>query len=201
LSGLIRSKGLSRGSNSPGQLMFESLLQKISHELDRLHIAYMLIGGQAVLLYGEPRLTRDVDITLGVGPDRLPEILGIAQAANWRVLVESPERFVAQTMVLPCLEPTSNIRIDFIFSVSAYEQEALTRARRVGIGSAEVCFASIEDLIVHKIVAGRPRDLEDLKGILLKKPVLDVKYIRYWLGEFDQTLGRQFVQQFDGMHR
>jgi len=27
----------------------------------------MVIGGQAVLLYGEPRLTRDIDITLGIG--------------------------------------------------------------------------------------------------------------------------------------
>jgi predicted nucleotidyltransferase len=180
--------------------MFEALLEKLSHELDRCHIPYMLIGGQAVLLYGEPRLTRDVDVTLGAGPDRLPEILGIAQAAKWRVLVESPERFVAQTMVLPCLEPTSNIRIDFIFSFSAYEQEALARARRVRMGSAEVCFASVEDLIIHKIVAGRPRDFEDLKGILVKKTVLDLKYIRYWLGEFDRTLDRQFVHQFNEMH-
>lgn len=26
----------------------------------------MIIGGQAVLLYGEPRLTRYIDITLGI---------------------------------------------------------------------------------------------------------------------------------------
>ena len=31
----------------------------------------MLIGGQAVLLYGEPRLTRDIDITLGVDVDKI----------------------------------------------------------------------------------------------------------------------------------
>jgi len=32
----------------------------------------MLVGGQAVLLHGRPRLTEDTDITLGVGPDELP---------------------------------------------------------------------------------------------------------------------------------
>lgn len=26
----------------------------------------MIIGGQAVMVYGEPRLTKDIDITLGV---------------------------------------------------------------------------------------------------------------------------------------
>jgi hypothetical protein len=31
----------------------------------------MVIGGQAVLLYGEPRLTKDIDIALGIGIDGL----------------------------------------------------------------------------------------------------------------------------------
>ena len=34
----------------------------------------MVIGGQAVLLYGEPRLTRDIDITLGVGVRELNKL-------------------------------------------------------------------------------------------------------------------------------
>jgi hypothetical protein len=35
----------------------------------------MVIGGQAVLLYAEPRLTRDIDITLGLSVNRLPTLL------------------------------------------------------------------------------------------------------------------------------
>ena len=46
--------------------MFERLLQRLSRELEARSITYMVIGGQAVLLYGEPRLTRDIDITLGL---------------------------------------------------------------------------------------------------------------------------------------
>ncbi len=37
----------------------------------------MLIGGQAVLLHGEPRLTQDIDVTLGVGLDRLADLLSV----------------------------------------------------------------------------------------------------------------------------
>ncbi len=36
----------------------------------------MLIGGQAVLLHGRPRLTEDIDITVGADPGRLDEVLG-----------------------------------------------------------------------------------------------------------------------------
>ncbi len=34
----------------------------------------MLIGGQAVLLHGRPRLTEDIDVTLGLPPDQLPRV-------------------------------------------------------------------------------------------------------------------------------
>jgi len=37
----------------------------------------MIIGGQAVLLYGEPRLTREMDITPGVNTNRLDELLAV----------------------------------------------------------------------------------------------------------------------------
>ena len=46
--------------------MFERLLSRLAAALDSAKIPYMIIGGQAVLLYGEPRLTKDIDITLGI---------------------------------------------------------------------------------------------------------------------------------------
>ena len=50
--------------------MFQKLLTKIANELERLRLPYMVIGGQAILLYGELRLTKDIDITLGVGVEQ-----------------------------------------------------------------------------------------------------------------------------------
>jgi hypothetical protein len=41
--------------------MFEEILSKIGAILKKHNIPYMIIGGQAVLLYGEPRLTRDIE--------------------------------------------------------------------------------------------------------------------------------------------
>jgi len=177
--------------------MFEQLLEAIARGLERLGIPYMLIGGQAVLLYGEPRLTRDVEVTLGVGPERLPELLEWVRGNGWQVLVEAPAEFVGKTMVLPCLEPVSGIRIDLIFSFSLYEQQALKRARRVPIGGVQVCFASLEDLMIHKVLAGRPRDLEDLRIVLLKNPAFDLEYVHRWLGEFDRSLGVRSLEQFE----
>lgn len=176
--------------------MFEHLLEKISLALSEAGIPYMVIGGQAVLLYGEPRLTKDIDITLGVGPDRLKEVLRVAEKIPLKILVDA-ETFVRQTMVLPCEDSDSGIRVDFIFSVSGYEQEALKRVRAVRIGKAEVRFASLEDLIIHKVVAGRPRDLEDVKGLLQKNEGVDLPYIRHWLREFAVLLSEPLVARFE----
>ena len=177
--------------------MFRELLEKLALALDGSGIDYMLIGGQAVLLYGEPRLTKDIDVTLGTGPERLEDVLNMVDGLGWRVLVETPETFVRQTLVLPCLEPQSGIRVDFIFSFSPYEQQAIERVRRVPMGKAQVCFASVEDLIVHKIVAGRPRDLGDVKNVLIKSPDVDVVYIRRWLEQFEDTVSEPLLKRFD----
>ena len=177
--------------------MFQELLENISLAFESHNITYMIIGGQAVLLYGEPRLTKDIDITLGLGPDEVLKILNITQELRFKVLVESPEEFVQRTMVLPCLETKSGIRLDFIFSNSDYEQQAMGQVRRVKFGRAQVCFASPEDLIIHKVIAGRPRDLEDVRNVLIKTRDLDLEYIRKWLKNFTSTLNQSLDQHFE----
>ncbi len=175
--------------------MYTSLLEKIAQALDKHKISYMVIGGQAVLLYGEPRLTRDIDITLGLGPDALPSLLRLVEDAGLTPLVD-PAAFVKETLVLPCADETTGIRVDFILSFSPYEQQAFERVRTERLGSASVRFASPEDVIIHKMVAGRPRDLEDVRGILAKMPAIDASYIRRWLRELGQATGAPFEADF-----
>jgi len=100
--------------------VFQRLLKKLSIELRRASIPYMVIGGQAVLLYGEPRLTRDIDITMGIGVEELGKVKKVARALGLKILVEKEKDFVERNMVLPTLEKKSGVRVDFIFSFSPY---------------------------------------------------------------------------------
>jgi hypothetical protein len=167
--------------------MFERLLKRLARGLNQAGLPYMVIGGQAVLLYGEPRLTKDIDITIGVDLDRLPEVLRVVNALSLRPLAD-PQTFTRQTMVLPCLEPESGIRVDIIFSFRPYELQALGRTTPVKLGDEEIRFVSPEDLIIHKVIAGRPRDLEDVASVLRKNPTADLAYIQRWLGDFATAL-------------
>ena len=154
--------------------MFKALLERIASKLNHQEIPYMIIGGQAVLLYGEPRLTKDIDITLGIGIEKLAEIKKLAQNLKLKSLVEKVEEFVRNTMVFPTQDPTSGIRVDFIFSFSPYEMQAIDRSISVVFSSTPIQFASLEDVIIHKIFAKRPRDLEDVRTILIKNPEYDI---------------------------
>ena len=182
-------------------MLFEDLLKKLARSLDEEGIEYLVMGGQAVLVHGEPRLTRDVDITLGVTPDNLNRILKIAENLGLKVLVSDPEKFINETWVLPAQDLESGIRVDFIFSASEFEKQALQRAQSIDIEGTPVRFASAEDLIIQKIFSGRPRDIEDVRGILIKKiHQLDINYIQGTLKKFDEALSTgSFSQRFEAL--
>ena len=174
--------------------MFQKLLKKIANELSAHNIPYMVIGGQAVLIYGEPRLTKDIDITLGVGVSKLNEINSIVEKLNLKILVD--ENFVQNTMVLLVIDEKTGIRVDFIFSFSLYEKQAIKRATDIKFGNTIVRFASLEDLVIHKIIAGRAIDIEDVRSIILKNPDYNAEYIKRWLQEFDKSLNEKFLKVF-----
>ncbi len=87
-------------------------------------------------------------------------------------------------------------RVDFIFSFSPYEKEAIKRAQDVKFDKTTVRFASLEDVVIHKVISGRARDIEDIKAILLKNPNYDSQYIVRWLKAFDRSLNENFLKVF-----
>lgn len=170
----------------------ERLVVRVGDALDDAGLPYMLIGGQAVLIHGIPRLIEDIDITLGIGVDELQAIQGVCEAEGLEALPEDPAEFVRETYVLPAADPGTGIRIGFIFSSIPYEREAIERSIEVDLGGSSVSVASAEDLILHKLFAGRPRDIEDARGVAdIKQQDLDWDYLARWAEEFAEIPGRE----------
>ena len=68
-------------------------------------------------------------------------------------------------------------RIDILLPAVAYQEVALDRAQDHVI--------TAEDGIVHKLIAWRPRDRNDIASILEAGHDLDEGYIAHWAGEWD----------------
>lgn len=168
------------------------LIAALALALGERGLPFMLIGGQAVLVHGRARLTEDIDITLGVGPDRLADVRAVCRAVSLTELPPDPQAFVQETFVLPARHGATAMRVDFIFSTTPYERQAIGRADRVAVGGAAVPVATAEDLIIHKLFAHRARDIEDAEGVVRRKgAALDWDYLLRWAREFAGVPGRE----------
>jgi len=184
-------------SNEPAESTpLSRLLVLLGRAFDHAGIEYMFFGGQAVLVYGEPRFTQAIDVTVGVDPYSSAVVLQVLAERGLVPLVEDVAEFLRQTFVLPVRDPTSGIRVDIVFAQSGYEQEALSRTNTIIIEAYPLRFISLEDLMIMKTVAGRPRDLEDVRGLIAKNRSFDRALVTHWLRAYDQELGESFEARF-----
>jgi len=157
----------------------------------------MVIGAQAVLVHGRPRFTGDIDITLGIDIDQLSRLQKIAEGISLRPLRPDFEQFAKQTYVFTVVEDETSIKVDFVFSFTEYEKKAMRRTKSIEIGGTKVSYASAEDTVIHKIVAGRPLDIEDARSIINIQPTLDRSYIRKWLKMLSEVVARDLVKEYN----
>lgn len=161
----------------------EKTVVMIAATLDRHGIPYMLIGGYAVGIHGAPRFTQDIDLTLGLDVDDFDRVAD-AIADDFTPLPENPRDFATQTNVLPIKTKADAIRVDLIFSFIEFERRSIEAADTINIQEYPVKVASPSHLIVYKLLAGRPRDLEDAENLLLcHHRTLNIEFIRRTLDE------------------
>lgn len=149
--------------------------------LQSLAIPWALIGALAANRYRtSPRLTQDVDILLadtGPGLDVLESAL---RAAGWSV-----RRADAAAELLRLKHPDLGVA-DLLVAGTEYQQEALHRARAETIlGGQAVRVLAPEDVIIHKLIAGRSQDIADIEAIIAANIVLDESYIDVWVAFWD----------------
>jgi len=159
------------------------------HEfLTRHAVPYAIIGGVAVQVWGEPRLTIDLDITVLTPPEGTGAFVQLL-LQRFASRVPDPVGFARRTRVV-LIQASNGCNVDISLGVPGYEEEVIRRAVDCEVAPGKtVRLCSAEDLIVHKAVAGRPQDLIDIEGVIYRQgDRLDVKYIRRWLREFADVL-------------
>lgn len=98
---------------------------------------------------------------------------------------------------MPLSDLEFNLKIDLIFSFTEYESQALLKVTKIKINDTFVNFCSVEDLIIHKVFAGRALDLEDVRNIILRNKDIDKNYIIDWLKKFEETNGKDYTGTFN----
>ena len=142
------------------------------------HWQFCFIGGVAVQRWGEPRLTQDVDLTVltGLGDEeRFTDAL-IGAFATRR---GDAREFALRHRVM-LIRTSSGVDVDVAFGALPFEERSIQRASPwVWTADTSLITCSAEDLVVHKVFAGRDLDWGDVERILTRQHgKLDLSQIR-----------------------
>lgn len=149
-----------------------------------------MFGAQAVLLWGRPRFTADIDVTVRLDPESAAEFVARMGDVGFTLRVSPADGFVEKTRVFPFLHTPTGWPLDVVLAGPGLEELFLARAVDVDLGDGvHVPVIRAEDLIVTKILAGRSKDIDDVRGVLLERlDKLDLASIRHTLGLLEEAL-------------
>lgn len=154
--------------------------------LEREGTPYALMGGIAVPIWGIPRATYDVDVTLSVDEVGLARFLLAAKAAGFEVDAPFETGFRDRVSGMEKLridwwtKTSRRVEVDVFLVTTEYQAEAFARRVRVRIDGMEAWVLGPADLVLHKLVAARPKDLADIQNILAVQGVPDPLHLRTW---------------------
>ena len=161
--------------------MEKSALSAFATTFDALGIGWVLIGALAANRYrGSPRFTKDVDVLISDERLEHARLEAALCAAGWDVTKAD-----AEGELLRLRHPVLG-RADVLVAGTEYQREAILRARVEKIeGGAEIPVLRVEDVIVHKLIAGRAQDIADIEAILDTRLRLDRAFIERWAEFWD----------------
>lgn len=165
--------------------------------------SFCIIGGMAVQHWGEPRFTKDVDVTLltGFGSEE-----GYVDAflSAYESRISDERNFALKNRVL-LLRSSLGIGIDIALGALPFENDAVRRAKVIEVEEgARLRLCSAEDLLVMKAFASRPIDWNDVRGILVRQGTknLDWSYIRRQLQPLCELKDApEIMTQLEKLHR
>jgi hypothetical protein len=88
-----------------------------------------LIGGLAVSLRGQPRMTVDVDLVIAAGVDDALRLITTLPKTPFEPLFAGVEEVGASAFILPLRHRSTGIRVDLAIGMSGFERGRLRAAR------------------------------------------------------------------------
>lgn len=129
---------------------------------------FCIIGGLAVVRWGQPRATQDVDISLLAGFGREQEIVDCLLSRFGARFRESREVALQGRVLLT--KASNGVPLDIALAAFPYEERVIDRASTFAFAPDVVLrTASAEDMVVLKAFAARDQDWVDVKGIVEKQ--------------------------------
>jgi len=166
----------------------ESALLAFATFAKKLGLRWYVFGAQAVNLHGFPRATADLDLTIDLGRRRLSTVVAQLEAAGFDPRFSDAE-FIAATRVIPVVHRPSQLPIDLVLAGPGLEQTFLDETVEQTVAGATIPVLSLENLIATKLLAGRPRDRDDVRELVASRSSVDHAKVESLLELLEEALG------------
>lgn len=161
----------------------EQALIRASTDVRQLGLHWALVGGFAVVIRAEPRLTRDIDIAFAVSSDAEAErvvqaLRGFGYAVDQHLEHEATGR-LASVRLITKHPGAMDVAVDLLFASSGIEVEVVRDAEPLEVlTGVEMPVARTGHLIALKLLAGREQDRIDLGNLLSVANEVEVRRAR-----------------------
>ena len=173
------------------------LLREVAAVLDRLGLPYCVGGSWAAGLFGEPRMTRDLDLIVPLEAGAVEE-LAAALEPRFYVNRDAMLEAVRERRAFNAIDPESGLKVDFfVRGDSPFDHEEFRRRRAESFdeqGEIRLQVKSPEDSVLRKLLCYREggsvseQQWRDVLGILsVSAGTLDEAHLDHWAGELGLT--------------
>jgi hypothetical protein len=152
--------------------------------LERLGTPYAVVGSYASTAWGEPRMTRDIDIVIDLAANQVDALCGAFPEQEFYVSRVAANDAVQRHSQFNVIHPASGNKIDFMIAGTGdWAQSQLSRRRKVEFHpSVSGYVAAPEDVILGKLIyyreGGSEKHLRDIRGIVkVSRGKLDRDYL------------------------
>jgi hypothetical protein len=148
-----------------------------------------VFGAQAVGQYGVPRTTQDLDLTVDLGQKPIDQVVSALEAAGLTANFDDLE-LITTTRVLPLIHRASGYPVDLVLAGPGLEELFFEELVMRKIGRTAIPVLSLENLVVTKVLAGRSRDLQDVRELIADRTDIDHHKIEQRLDLLEDALGQ-----------
>ena len=161
------------------------IVRDISHRFEQAGIAYMLTGSMAMNYYAQPRMTRDIDVVIAIGPEDVGRVAALFRP-DYYVSEENIRESFAHESIFNLIHQESVIKVDCIIRKGTeYRREEFERRERISILDFTTFIVSKEDLIISKLFWAKNShseiQLADVQNLLATG--YDAAYLQRWTRE------------------
>ncbi len=154
----------------------EEMIRAVVQSLRTSKIKYVVIGGIAASIWGQPRMTLDADIVIVIPSEKLSDLTESLSNSGFQVTPNTTKKLL--NMLPAKIRYSKRLSVDLRIASYSLDKQALERAIPVSLFGIKLPIASAEDIIVYKAARFSDLDKADIKAIILRqKKKLDSRYI------------------------